>query len=396
MAARVLWLTKGLGLGGAERLLALAAACVDRDRYDIEVAYVLPWKDAFVPELESHGVRTLCLDARRTTDPRWLRRLRSVLLDGDYDLVHTHSPVPAAAARLLINGTPKLVHTEHNVWARYRWPTRAVNAATYRRSDAVIAVSDGVAESIASPWWTPGRGLPPVEVLHHGVDVDRAPRGPEARRDARGLLGIDPTTPLLGTVANFTAKKDHGGLLRAVDRVRQDVPGVLLLLIGAGPLEPQLRQTVSALGLDDHVRFLGARTDVPALLPAFDLFVLGSRYEGLPISLMEAMAAGVASVATRVGGIPEAIEDGVEGSLIPAGDPTALADAISTLLRDPHRREAMGSASASRVREQFSINRAVRRIEAIYGEVLSEADRSRPAAASHRTESIPAHRENER
>jgi glycosyltransferase involved in cell wall biosynthesis len=369
---RVLWLTKGLGLGGAERLLALTAAKLDAQRFDVEVAYVLPWKDALVPELEQH-ITVRCLDGRSTLDPRWMLQLRRLLRERRFDIVHTHSPVPAAAARLLAGASTPLVHTEHNVWDRYRWPTYAVNAATYGRNDAVFAVSDGVAASIRRPRWTTST-YPAVETLLHGVDPMNVPRGVRARAAARTSLGIAASTPVIGTVANFTPKKDHDGLFEALEFIRRTVPDVVHVLIGSGPLEADLRASVEQRGLHDHVRFLGSRDDVPDLLPAFDVFVLGSLYEGLPIAMLEAMAAEVACVVTSVGGIPEVIEDRVEGWLVPAAEPAALAEAVTSVLGDAGLRATMAAAGRDRVETAFSIDRAVRRTEALYSALLAPVE----------------------
>jgi glycosyltransferase involved in cell wall biosynthesis len=381
---RVLWLTKGLGRGGAERLLVQMAARLDRSRYELDIAYLLPWKDAFVPELVAEGVVPVCLAARRTVEVGWVSRLRRLLAERDYDLVHTHSPVPAAAARVLARRRTRFVHTEHNVWARYRWPTYAVNAATYRRNDAVIAVSEGVAASISLPVWAGGSSIPPIETLHHGVDLERIRRGQPAREAARRALGIDPHVPLVGTVANFTPKKDHAGLIGAAERVRVDVPELKWLLVGSGPLEAEIRSEVERRGLTDSVELLGMRSDVLELLPALDVFVLGSRFEGLPISLLEAMAAGVACVATQVGGIPEAVDDDRTGRLVPPGNPTALADAVIRLLLDPARRAALAAAAASEVERHFSIEHAVHRTEALYESLLEAAGPTRPRAGEGR------------
>jgi glycosyltransferase involved in cell wall biosynthesis len=365
---RVLWVIKGLDRGGAERLLTTTAARLDRDRFEIEVAYVLTGYDGFVPDLEALGVRTHCLGATRTLQFGWVRNLRDLLRDGDFALVHTHSPLPAVAARALAPRPVPLVHTEHNLWGCYRWPTYVANAVSYGRNEAVIAVSDGVAESIGAAKWL-SRPRHSVEVLLHGVDPATAVRGPEARAHARALLELDDARPVAGTVANLSPKKDHAGLLTAIDQLRERMPDVLLLLIGSGPLEAELRARVSREGLDEHVRFLGSRDDVAALLPALDVFVLGSRFEGLPIALLEAMAAEIACVATAVGGVPEAITDGLEGSLVPPGDPVALARALEVVLQDGELRAAMGRAGRSRVSNDFSIDRAVRRTEELYTEV---------------------------
>jgi glycosyltransferase involved in cell wall biosynthesis len=367
---RVLWLTKGLGLGGAERLLSLMAPRLDRDDFTVEVAYVLPWKDAFVPDLERAGIRTISLGAARTAETAWPRRLRTLLRDGRYAIVHTHSPVPAALARVSVRAASRLVHTEHNLWDRYRWPTFAANSLTYARNDAVLAVSDGVAASIVRPRWSRFGPMPPVETLLHGVEPGSVPRGPEARARARHLLELADRTPVVGCVANFTPKKDHAGLLVAIGEVRKLVPDVVLILVGSGPLEAELRARVRERDLEGTVRFLGSRDDVLELLPGLDLFVLGSRFEGLPISLLEAMSAEIAVVATSVGGVPEAVTDGVEGTLVAPGRPQELAAAIAYLLREPGRRATLAAAAADRVRADFSIERAVLRTERLYRQLL--------------------------
>jgi glycosyltransferase involved in cell wall biosynthesis len=370
---RVLWLMKGLGLGGAERLLALMAPRLDPERFEVEVAYLLPWKDAFVPELVRAGIRVTCLGARRTIDPRWAVRLRGLLAERRIDLVHTHSPVPAAAARLLVDAQTRVLHTEHNVWDRYRWPTYAANAVTYGRNDAVLAVSDGVAASVRRPRWLPTASYPPVETLLHGVDVDDARRGDDARKRARKRLGLSPDLPVIGNVANLTPKKDHLTLLDALARLRATYPDLVGVIIGTGPLESELRDRADRLQLDQHIRFLGRRDDVLDILPGLDVFVLSSRYEGLPISMLEAMAAEVPCVLTQVGGIAEAVTDGQEGLLVPAAAPEALARALGRVLADPDLRRRLGTAARERVERDFSIGRAVRTLEERYTTLLTSS-----------------------
>jgi glycosyltransferase involved in cell wall biosynthesis len=227
-----------------------------------------------------------------------------------------------------------------------------------------------VATSIVPPAWVRLGRQPPVEVLHHGVDLSRIRRGGSARAAARLVLGIEEHVPVLGMVASFTERKDQGGLLVALDRVRRRVEDVVLLLIGSGPLEQEVRAAVAREHLEDHVRFLGSRPDVLELLAGLDVFVLNSRFEGLPISLLEAMASEVPVVATRVGGVPEALIDGEGGRLIEPGDPAALAAALTELLLDPVRRGSMGAAGARRVAADFEIGAAVARHQWIYEEVL--------------------------
>ncbi|MFD9124117.1 glycosyltransferase [Kitasatospora sp. NPDC059571] len=358
---RVLWLAKGLGRGGAEQLLLNCARHADTDRYEIEVAYVLPHKDALVPALEAAGVRVHCLGG--PPGALWPLRLRRLLADRRYDLVHSHMPIPAVAARLAAFGrrAPRLVHTEHNIWERYRTATRWANALTYRRNDAVIAVSHAVAATI-------GRRRPEgdwVTVVHHGPDLAGAPAGAAARAAARAELGLPQDAVVVGTVGNLTAKKDQATLLAAFERVRRDHPSAALVLIGSGPLEAELKARAG-----EGVVFAGSRSDVPALLPGLDVFTLSSRQEGLPVALMEAMTSGLPSVVTRVGGMPEVLDDGEQGLLVPPGAPAALAAALGRLAGDAPLRARLGAAAGERART-FDTAGAQQTIEQVYDRVLA-------------------------
>ncbi|MEV4614626.1 glycosyltransferase [Kitasatospora sp. NPDC049258] len=357
---RVLWLAKGLGRGGAEQLLVNCARHADTSRYEIEVAYVLPWKDALVPALEQAGVRTHCLGG--APGALWPWRLRQLLAERRYGLVHSHMPIPAVAARLLSFGPrgPRLVHTEHNVWERYRTATRWANTLTYRRNDAVVAVSHAVAATITRR--RPGAGW--VSVVHHGPDLAGAPTGPAARAAARAELGLPADAVVIGTVGNLTPKKDQATLLSAFARLRAEQPDTALVLIGAGPLEAQLKAQAG-----EGVVFAGSRPDVPALLAGLDVFTLSSRQEGLPVALMEAMTSGLPSVVTRVGGMPEVLDDGEQGFLVPPGDPAALAGALGRLTADEQLRRRLGAAALDRSKS-FDVAGAQQAIEQVYAQVL--------------------------
>jgi glycosyltransferase involved in cell wall biosynthesis len=228
-----------------------------------------------------------------------------------------------------------------------------------------VAVSAAVAASVRAP-------RPVPEVVLHGLDAPAALADlptPADREAGRRALGIPPDGPVIGTVGNFTAKKDQTTLVRALALV----PGARLVLVGTGPREPELRALVAERGLDDRVVFAGSRDDVAALLPAFDVFALSSRFEGLPIALLEAMAAGRACVATAVGGVPEVVTDGVDGVLVPPGDAGAFAATLVALLADPDRRAALGEKAAARSRD-FRLEVAVGQLAAIYDRVTGRAD----------------------
>ena len=375
----VLIVIKGLGRGGAEQLLLSGVPYLDTERYRYQFAYLLPWKDSLVPELTGAGFAVHCLEGAKGAG--WAGRLRALVRREGIGLVHAHSPVAAAGVRAVAGRRTRVVYTEHNLWGRYHRATWAANLATFPRNDHVFAVSGTVAASIRYPGPLRLLPMPPVETLHHGLDPAALPApfhrgarleppGPPGRDGVKGELGIPEDAPVVGSVANFKAAKDHATLLRAAAQVRQAIPAVRFVLVGQGPLEAETRRLAGELGLDATVVFAGFRTDATRLMAAFDAFALSSTYEGLPIALIEAMATGCPAVVTRVGGTPEVVADGVQGFLVPPRDPAALAAGLTRLLGDPALRAGMGAAAADRAQD-FDIRKAVRRMEQVYAGLLA-------------------------
>lgn len=367
---RCLWLTKGLGRGGVERLLVDMYPLVDPSRYAVEVAYVLPWKNNYHAALVDAGATVHCLDGGRG-DPRWLPRLRRLMAEGGYGVVHSHAPLPGVAARMLPLPVPRpaIVHTEHNVWHRYRWPTRLLNDVTYGRNQGVIAVSGSVADTIRPR----GRGRAvPVRTVLHGTVLGSVrtwdPEGDRARGRRRSAVGLPPDVFLVGNVGNFTAKKDHANLLRAMAGPGP-IGGAHLALVGLGPLADELGRTARDLGIAERVHFLGSRDDVFDLLPLFDTFCLSSEFEGFPIALVEAMATGLPCVSTSVGGVPEILVDGVNGLLVPSKDPAALRHALEAMLSEPDLARRCGLAARHSAGE-LDLRHAVRALEEVYDRAL--------------------------
>ena len=364
---RVLWLVKGLGPGGAERLLVAAAAHRDRDRFRVTCAFLLPWKRQLAPELEALGVTAHCLDVRDERDVRWAARLRRLLRAEPVDVLHAHSPYPAGIARIVTRTLPRAerpatVYTLHNTWTSFAPPTRVLNGWTMGRDAADVAVSDLVRDTV------PERLRARTEVVVHGVDLD-AVRAHADRAGARAELGIDADEIVFGTVANFRAQKDYPNLLAAAVLLRDHGAPVRIVAVGQGPLEAEMRAEHARLGLAGRVDLLGERSDAVRVMSACDGFVLASNNEGLPVAVMEALALGLPVVGTAVGGMAEAINAG-NGVLVPARDPAALADAMRALTTEPARRlELAAGARASSAR--FDIARSVARIETIYTEVAS-------------------------
>lgn len=367
MRKRILILIKGLGRGGAEQLLVSAAPYFDRERFEYEIAYLLPWKDALVKELEDHDLPVACLDAT-SGGLGWLGRFRRLVAERRIDLVHSHSPHASFGSRLASPRPTRQVYTEHNVWQRYHPVTYWANAMTFPRNDHVFAVSDHVRSSVVYPRALRFLPMPRVETLHHGLDPSSVPLW-EDSEGVREELGIPETAPVIGTVANFKHHKGHRYLLESAVLLRRAIPDLRVVLVGTGQLEDEIRAQVRELGLNETVIFAGFREDAPRLAGSFDLFVLPSLYEGLSIALIEAMALGTPGIVSDAGGLSEVIRDGVDGFLVPPRDSEALARRIELLLVDEPLRETFGAAAREGARI-FDIRKAVRRMEETYEGLL--------------------------
>ena len=366
--ARVLWLIKGLGAGGAERLLALSARLRDRDAVEPQIAYLLEHKRALIDEFAAAGVPTTCLRARGSWDLRWIRGLRHLCRSERIAIVHSHSPITTIGARIALRTMPRsvrpaLVTTEHNVWGSHARATRLADAATARGEELHLAVSGAVRESM------PARLREGTRLVQYGVPVAEVREIGRDREGARRALGVGPGEVLVGTVANLRATKGYPDLLAAARLVVDRADDVLFVALGQGPLEAELRARADELGLGTRFRFLGYRADAVEVMSAFDVFCLASHYEGLPIALMEALVLGIPVVATDVGGIAEVVTDGQEAILVTPGRPQELADAIVALAADPERRAEMSRRARERG-ERLDIEHAVRTVEAVYREVL--------------------------
>jgi len=280
------------------------------------------------------------------------------------DLVHLHSRIGAdvmggIAARLC---DVPVIHTRRVDNPEPRW----LVALKYRLHDRVIAISEAIADVLLS------EGLPPrkLRVVRSAVVAD-AFRRPCARRRVLAGLGLRGDVLLVGVVAQLIERKGHRYLLDALPALLRDFPKLQLVFFGKGPLAGLLQERIDADGLADHVRLAGFRDDLTAILPCLDLLVHPATMEGLGVSLLQASAAGVPIVASRAGGIPEAVRDGVNGLLVPPADVRALTAAIAGLLGDAGRRRRLGAGGRALVRDEFSAAAMVAGNLAVYRELVA-------------------------
>lgn len=365
---KVAHLLKGLGPGGAEHLVVAQTTSGLSPATSHEVVYLLAHKDHLVSKLEAAGISTTCLHAGRTIAPGWVRALRSKLMSDPVDILHVHSPALAVAARMMLitiprRSRPALVDTEHNRWPRHHRLTRIANRATIRLNSATIAVSEDVKETI--------RGISPEQVhtIVHGIDLDAVRRSAD-RESSRNELGVGRGDVLVVTVANLRREKALHVLINAARTAHRVEPSLRFALVGQGPLAEEIDQAVKDSGLGDAFRVLGYRADATRVMSGADIFTLSSRHEGLPVSIMEALALGLPVVATDAGGTSEAT--GPAGVIVGVDDSSALAAAWVELSRDPARMSELSRLAATQA-EHFSIRRAVDEITQIYDNAVDRA-----------------------
>jgi len=365
---KIFHLIKGLGKGGAETLLVDGLAVADRRRFHYRYGYFLPWKDALVPRLTELGADVVPFRRRHLAGmllsvPAVVSELRRSRVD----LLHSHLPLSGVIGRLAgrLAGVP-VVYTEHNVLERYHPATRALHLATWSLQSRVTAVSAEVLRSIR-------RLAPdevPAELVLNGIPSERFRADPERGRQQRRELGIPPGAPVVGAVTVFRPQKRLDLWLDAAVRIRHRFPEARFLLVGHGPLAERIDVQARESGLGEALVRPGLQDDVRSWIDAMDVFLMSSDFEGLPLALLEAMAMERPVVATTVGGIPEVVDSGRHGVLVPPGRPDRLAEEVVGLLADPGRARRLAVSACRRVEADFSIGVMVRRFESIYTEVL--------------------------
>jgi glycosyltransferase involved in cell wall biosynthesis len=362
--------------GGAERLALLIATRLDPERFESILCVSrfpsrrserLTEPDLRALEvLRDARVRFLPLKRRRKLELAPWVRLGRFLRRERVDVLHTHKfgsnvwgALTGAAVRV-----PVLVAHEHT-WSYRGEPLRRFldRELIARAADRFVAVSREDQRRMSEvEHIDPARTV----FIPNGV----LPLPAASGKDVRAELGIAADAEVLGIVGLLRPQKAHEVLLAALALLAGERPKLALLVVGGGPEQEYLERAARAFGVESRTRFLGDRADVPDLLGAFDLAVCCSDFEGSPLSVMEYMDAGLPIVASAVGGVPDLIEDGVHGLLVAPRDPRALADAIVELLSDPQRARAMGARARERRAAEFDIELQVRRLEALYEELL--------------------------
>lgn len=381
---RVLQVITRLVTRGVPRHVLNLATHLDPERFDVEVlaGEGLESEGSLWPEALSKGVVTHRLTAlQREINPRKdmaaLWGISRTIRRGSFDVIHTHISKAGILGRLAANwaGIPT-VHTYHgNVEELERSsPSGRAYLACERRAarstTALLAISEGVREHLLRL----KIGRPEqYRVVPNGIDVSAF--AAQTNTPSIHRVWRQGTHPTIGCVGSLTREKGVDVLLQAVPRIAERFQDLSVVIVGDGPLRNELERQARTLGIEAHVTFVGVSEDVRSWLSKFDVSVVSSRREGQSIALVEAMASGNPVVATRVGGVPEVLDNGAYGVLVEPEDPEALATAINLLLADVGLRQGLGKLGRQAVERNYSVQRMTKQVAQVYEEVCATAQR---------------------
>ncbi|OQW62567.1 MAG: hypothetical protein BVN29_19400 [Nitrospira sp. ST-bin5] len=357
----VLHLSTSSGPGGAERMISTLAAALNQGQVRVIVGlFRSGWLQA---ECEQFGVRTIVIPIAGVLGLQWFLGYWGLIRKERVALIHAHEFSAIILGWMLAKmaGVPLVatVHGKNYFWEKWR---RRVAYRIVSRYGSLVAVSADLKRFICDKV---GVAAERVQVIYNGVAAAQPVADEEAQK-CKAELAIVGRYPVLGVVGSLYPVKGHRFLISAMPEIIRRWPGAVMLVIGRGELEASLKAQAELLGIEENIRFLGIRQDVPRLLSVLDAFVLPSLSEGLSLALLEAMAAGKPVVATAVGGNPELVEQGQTGFLVSSEDAGSLATKLIELLQDPLMMRRFSEHGAKRVRQLFSLEHMVGEYRGLY------------------------------
>jgi len=361
--------------GGGETYLFVLADRLPRDRYVLCV--LCPSEGLFSERLREIGVQVVPFEIPRLLSPAALLRLIRLLRQHRPDIVQSHGARPNLYAALAGRWArvPIIVSTIHN--SLYDYPVSSIRRSlyllgerlTFALSDRTVCVAEALAQDLME---RSGRNPRKVQVIQNGVDLEAFDPKLVDRWKVRSEFGLEEHTPLIGIVGRMTPQKGHLDFLTALGQIKAVIPTIRALIVGDGPLRPTLVQYARTHRLDDCCIFTGMREDIPAIIGALDVVAIPSLSEGLPFTLLEAMAMGKPVVTTRVNGVAEVVEDGITALLVPPQAPDMLARAVIALLKNKELSSRLGATARQQAEQRFGMERMIQGVEALYEELLAQ------------------------
>ena len=359
---KVLHLVQGLDVGGLEYMVVALMNRLDREKF-------LPSICCFdtLGKLQNtllDDTKVTLLKRKSGIDFFYPFKLAALLKKDKIEIIHLHNSTAFFYGVLAgkLAGTKHIIYTEHARDVAPNIKVRIIDKILSYMTDRIVVVAEFLKWNLVKKEWiNPEK----ISTVYNGIDGDNFTMKFE-REEITEELNISPASKIIGIVARLDSIKNHRCLIKAMKTVSALFPDALLLVIGDGPLRVELEELVTFERLNKNILFLGTRNDIPRLLSVLDIFVLCSLSEGLPLTILEAMAAGKSIVATNVGGIPEIIQDGTDGIIIPSDDSDGLADAISKLIRDEDKRHDMGVKARMKFEKKFTARAMVQRYEELY------------------------------
>jgi len=367
---RILHIVKSLGRGGAEMLLQETLKAHDHSKFEFHYIYFLPWKNQMVEGLQQAGGKVSNFPAKNNLEiVLQLRKIIKYIKTNDIELVHCHLPWAGFVGRFIhkLTGIP-VIYSEHNIQDRYHFITGTINKLTFNWQNKVIAVSGDVAASIQK---TIRPKIPVVTVLN-GVNTHHFKRDEKLRAAKRKELGVAEGDILIGNIAVFRFQKRLKEWIDLFKTISNEYTNVKACIVGDGILKEEIMQHLKDAGMEDKIIFPGLQTDVLPWMSAFDIFMMTSSFEGLPIALLEAMSMECAIVTTDAGGIKELIRNEVDGFMKPVNDWQQLKEPLQRLISRPEMIQQYGANARKRVEDSFSITSMVNQIENIYAEIVHQ------------------------
>jgi glycosyltransferase involved in cell wall biosynthesis len=342
-----------------ERLIVNLAKEIDRNKFEISVCLLEPFRDTFFErELKRIGIPLFSLNSKNIPNPIIFFRLLKLLNNLRPHIVHTHlKAVRYSFLPRVLAGIPVHIHTMHALAKidTKKTKDRFVNRLIFRYGNVkVVSVSREVARSVKAVYGVDS------EVIYNGVEIEEFSNNLKRESDFVNILNI----------ASFKREKNISLLIDAFSGAIAQEKKIKLILVGDGAQKNLLEQQIQKKGIREWVTLLGWRSDIPEILANCDIFLLTSDSEGFPMVLVEAMASGKPVTATSVGGVPEIVENGVTGFLVAPGDSHALSEAILKLARDDKLREGMGKRGREKAEKEFNMRTVALKYERLYEKLL--------------------------